>query len=286
LLLVAVTVAGALALLAAVFLTRRRPDGLPAGDRMLAVLDEQDARLAALQAGLLERREERARALASPPARCDMVILQPPPDTGLASEPSEGHMGEVDHAANEAVGDAEVRNYGDIGNRVDKILAAAEQAAEQIRADAQEEAAAIRRRAEEASAARLQQLERETEQLRAEADSYARDTRQTGDSYASQQRRQAEEEVNRMLEEAETQARATREAAEVMAQRIEADARAGQVQLREHAKTVHVRMQRAAAGLRDMAEQMEELLQAQLREAGDDSLVEALDPQGRRVPQS
>ena len=60
--------------------------------------------------------------------------------------------------------------FTEVGERVAGVLRAAEDAAEQIRADARSEAAAVVERAHEDAAARIQELTRAAEQTRADAE--------------------------------------------------------------------------------------------------------------------
>ena len=175
------------------------------------------------------------------------------------------------------------RAYTDIGERVAGVLRAAEEAAEQIKADARDEASDLRREAEDEAEARSREAADESEHLRTAAERYATDTRGAVDSYATQHRREAEEEAARTLAEAETQARATREAAEQMAKRIEAEGRTRQQTLFEESRSVEARLQRALAGFRHMTTQLEELLEGPPRANGE-SLVEALELERRRQP--
>jgi len=171
----------------------------------------------------------------------------------------------------------------DVGSRVTGILEAAEQAAEQIRADALREAHDTMRRAEADAQIRIEELTRETERTRVEADEYARDIRQAVDSYGTQARREAEEQARQALTAAEDEARAVREAAQAMAEQIQADARKRHESLHGEAKALEERRQRVLDGLRDLAAQLQDALVEPTR-AGreDDSLVDALDVERRR----
>jgi chromosome segregation ATPase len=168
--------------------------------------------------------------------------------------------------------------YTDVGDAVAGVLRAAEEAAEQIRADARTEAAAIVERAHEDATARIQELTRAAERARTDADDYANDIRGAVEGYGSQQRREAEEEARAIVAEAEAQARATREAAEDMGKQIEGDARRRNDQLRDEVRSLEERRQRVLDGLREMRAQLNELF-PELAPAGrtETELLDALD---------
>jgi vacuolar-type H+-ATPase subunit E/Vma4 len=173
--------------------------------------------------------------------------------------------------------------YADVGARVTGILEAAEQAAEQIRADALREAHETMRRAEADARTRIEELTRDAERVRSEADDYARDIRQAVDSYGTQARREADEDARKLLTEAEEQARAVREAAQAMAEQIQADAHRRHETLLREAKSLEERRQRVLDGLRDLAAQLQDALVEPGRAAGDEeSLIDALDLERRR----
>ena len=148
----------------------------------------------------------------------------------------------------------------DVGSRIDQILKAADDAAEQIKAEAREAADAARREAEAAVAARLEEAERECEKLRAETENSVRDVRAAGDAYAAQRRRESDEEAARVLRETQQHARATREAAEVMAKQIESEARARIHELEERGRSIEARLQRVLITLRETSSTVEEVL--------------------------
>jgi hypothetical protein len=171
----------------------------------------------------------------------------------------------------------------DVAARVGGILEAAEQAAEQIRADALRQAHDTMRRAEADAELRIEELSREAERVRTEADEYARDIRQAVDSYGTQARREAEEEARRLVSEAEKQARATREAAQAMSEQIQADSHGRAETLQRELKALEERRQRVLGGLRDLAAQLQDALVEPSRAAADeDSLIDALDVERRR----
>ena len=128
--------------------------------------------------------------------------------------------------------------YDEFGDRVAGVLAAAEQAAEQIRKDA----------------------ELEIERLREEADQYALDVRNAVDSYAQKHRREAEAEIRDMLESAQAEARAMREAAQAMAGQLQEEARRAREGLSNDTRALEDRRTRALDDLRDIAATLQDLV--------------------------
>jgi hypothetical protein len=167
-----------------------------------------------------------------------------------------------------------LRDYTQFGDRVASVLRAAEEAAEQIRADARAAAQQMTHQADQEAKARLEESRREADRLRAEAHAESRSTREAAEEYAASHRGEAEEQAARLLSDAETQARASREAAEAMVQRIEESARSLDEEVREQERMIRGRMQRYLAGLRDASGQIEALLGE--TERGAPPLVEAL----------
>jgi len=162
--------------------------------------------------------------------------------------------------------------YAEIGERVAGVLSAAEEAAEQIRAEARQDAEEL-----------LRAAKGEAEQVHRNAATYETDTRAAVDSYATERRREAEQQVQKQLADAEGQARATREAAEEMARKIEEDGRLRGQALREESKGVEERLTKALVGLRRMSAQLEELVGTPAADQADgESLADALKPYGQR----
>jgi hypothetical protein len=173
--------------------------------------------------------------------------------------------------------------FADVGARVAGILEAAEQAAEQIRADALRQARETIRKGEADAEMRIEELTRQAERVRTEADDYARDIRQAVDSYGTQARREAEEEARRLVDDAEEQARASRETAQAMAEQIQGDARGRHETLQREAKALEERRQRVLDGIRDLVAQLQDALVEPSRAVADeDSLIDALDVERRR----
>jgi hypothetical protein len=168
-----------------------------------------------------------------------------------------------------------------VGARVTSILEAAEQAAEQIRADALREANDLMQRAEADAQVRIEELTREAERLRLEADDYARDIRQAVDSYGTQARREAEEEARALMQSAEDHSRSIRESADAMAEQIQAETHRRHESLQREAKALEERRQRVLDGLRDLVAQLQDALVEPSR-GEEESLVNALDVERRR----
>jgi cell division septum initiation protein DivIVA len=210
-----------------------------------------------------------------PPAdeRRSRIVLGGPEEAGLERGP------ELEERRDEGTRPQE---YTDVGTRVSGILAAAEQAAEEIRADARRQAAETLRKAEDEAQVRIDELTRSAERVRGEADDYARDIRTAVDSFGTQQRREAEEEVRTILADAEAQARAVREAAQEMAEQIEGDARRRHQTLQNEARALEERRQRVLESLRDIAAQLQDALVEPTRRGEADSLIDALDVEQRR----
>ena len=188
-----------------------------------------------------------------------------------------------DRASNGADEREPQREHTQVGARVASVLNAAEEAADQIRADARREGVRIIQEAEATAASRIDELTREAEQLRQEAEDYARDIRSAVDSYATQQRREAEEESRRVLAEAEAQARATREASQEMSDQMQDEARRRHEMLQRESKALEERRQRVVEGLRDLSAQLQDALIEPARPGRDEeSLTDALDLERRR----
>jgi vacuolar-type H+-ATPase subunit E/Vma4 len=167
----------------------------------------------------------------------------------------------------------------DIGERINEILRAAEEAAKHVRVDAEHEAAGIRARAEADAKAHHETVLEQAKQVREEAEGYATETKQAVDSYATQKRREVEAEVGQLHREAETQARAIREAAEEMAKQLEAEARRKQQELDEGSRVIEVRLERLLGGIRETGSQLEALMG---KDRGE-SLVNALSVERQRL---
>jgi hypothetical protein len=254
--------AGALlAVLAAVALVVRRPRRRSAVPAPMAMAGPRPTP---------EELISHAYALATEAAECNT----------LADRQREGGNGDMTETSDQAPpGDAAAAGsvqaattYADIGERVAGVLSAAEDAAQQIRAEARSEAEHIR------SAART-----EADAVRREADAYDTEIRTAVETFASERRREADTEVQRLLSDSETQARATRQAAEAMARQIEQDGIQRGQALRDESKVVEERLKKALVSFRRITVELEELVGAGAPATGE-SLADALRPYGERAP--
>jgi cell division septum initiation protein DivIVA len=209
-----------------------------------------------------------ARALANEAAECNTFVhRQRQGGTGDMGETTE-HEPAV--TAVPAPSGQVAKSYADIGDRVAGVLSAAEDAAQQIRADARTDAEGI-----------LGSAKTQAERLRREAEAYDAEIRGAVETFASERRREADAEIQRLLTESETQARATRQAAEAMARQIEADGvRRGQA-LRDESKVVEERLKKALVGFRRITAELEDLVGAGAPGESGESLADALKPYGR-----
>ena len=180
--------------------------------------------------------------------------------SGAAEADGNAGAADAEQATSEQAGSL---TAADIGVRVSGILKAAEETADQIRAEARDAAAAIRLDAEADVAAKRSELE----QLSAEVEA-ARETR-----------REAEEEARRMVKEAEHDARARREEAETMAKHLEA-ARARVTELEEHTGGLETYLREVVSALHESSSRLESVI-AEPSEPEQETLLEALDVERR-----
>ncbi|MBD0317342.1 MAG: hypothetical protein ICV71_02365 [Thermoleophilia bacterium] len=136
---------------------------------------------------------------------------------------------QIDNRASETASGARVRDYDELGERVASVLNAAEQAAEQIRADAMSAA----------------------EQTRRDAEAEAR-------SYAEERRREADVESERRRSEALAEATSIRDGAQAAARRIAEEGQRHLRELREDARALERRFVAAIDDLRDLVSEVEE----------------------------
>lgn len=206
-------------------------------------------------------------------AECDMLLANKR-DKGVESV---SENADHDFRAEQATPGSGSGSYAEIGERVAGVLSAAEEAAEQIRADARLDAEELLRAANE-----------DAEEVRREVKAYDSDTRAAVGAYATERRRDAEQQVQKQLADAEAQARATREAGEEMARQIEEEGRHRAQALRDGSRAVEERLKKALAGLRRMTVELEELVgtpapaQTVAAQTDGDSLADALRPYGQR----
>ena len=125
-----------------------------------------------------------------------------------------------------------------IGEKVDAILDAARDAAEQARSSAAEQALAVKRESEEAA-----------EQLRNEADEYATATRRSADEYEASTRSEAEQEAASVLERASSEAEAKVAAADEEADQMLRDARLELGRIEETVEDLRERRQLVIASI-------------------------------------
>lgn len=176
----------------------------------------------------------------------------------------------------------ETRASQTVSDRVSGVIRAAEELAEQIRADAREEAVQIKSRADEAHAAATKRHAEELDRLRAAAEAEAGEVRRTAEIYATDHRRSAEAGTAKLLAEAEAQARAMREAAEQMAMQMETAALRRREELEQGTRQVETRLRDVQAGLREIASELDELLVIPKGKGG--TLLQALGVGGEKAP--
>jgi hypothetical protein len=270
------------AALVLVRLGRAARAGVPDGSAFVSW--QRERLLAAMgRRGTSLERADAVRAVAIHALECDMVVARnakgrnEPVEEKIVVRPAvEGDQGVETPVEDEAVQEKPTsRDYAQFGDRVAAVLQAAEEAAEQIRADAKASAEQMTRQAEQEANTRLEESRKEAERVRTEAHTESKNTREAVELYATNHRREAEERAGKLLSDAETQARASREAAEAMAQRIEESARSLEDEAREQERMIRGRMQRYLAALRDVSRQMEDVLGEPA--GGGETLVEALD---------
>jgi vacuolar-type H+-ATPase subunit H len=141
----------------------------------------------------------------------------------------------------------------EVGGRVAAILDAAEQAAEEIRAEARKQGAELIHQAEEAVAARIQELTREAERIREEAAAEARDIRLAVEAYAKSRRRDADEIVAKKVDETERRAREILAEAEQRGQAYESQMQGRSEQLGREVHELEVRRDRVIRGLQELS---------------------------------
>jgi hypothetical protein len=265
---------------------RRRAAVSSNGSTYVAV--QRERLLRAMASGSSRERVDAARAVAIHALECDMFRArnaegrnEPVEENTVVRPAVEGEYGDETPVEDEAVqGKTASRDYAEFGDRVAAVLQAAEEAAEQIRADAKAAAEQMTLQAEQEANTRLEEASREAERVRTEAHAESKNTREAVEIYATNHRREAEERAAKLVTDAESQARASREAAEAMAQRIEESARGLEEEAREQERIIRGRMQRYLAALRDVSRQIEEVLSEPARSG--ETLVEALDVERAR----
>jgi cell division septum initiation protein DivIVA len=149
---------------------------------------------------------------------------------------------------------------GVVGERVSAILRAAEDAADEIRAEARGLSDRLLRKTRETAQVKITELTSEAEQLRREAEDYARDMRMAVEAYATKHRQDAEAEARRLTEGAEGQAKAILETAHARAQRIDEAARRQEETLRAESQRLEQRRRQALRSVGELMAMLEELV--------------------------
>lgn len=154
-------------------------------------------------------------------------------------------MGADETAGGAAVRGDEARSADQVGARISALLNAAEEAAEQIRADARADAETLLRDAEERARARVEELTGEPERLVADAEREAAELRAAAEADALRTRKEAEAAAAEQSALAERDAAATRRAAEQVADEVERQAQRRHRELRDGLKEIEETRQRA-----------------------------------------
>jgi hypothetical protein len=168
--------------------------------------------------------------------------------------------------------------YAEVGEQVASVLAAAQQAAEEVRTGAIQDAERIRQAAEADAASTRQEAEsaaeqtqRESEALRAEAEQYSREAREAADRYAVATRQSVEDEVAARRAESEEHARDTQRAAEERAREIEAAALERRRAIIEEAERSEERLEELLEEFQGMTSQLDGLVHARRAEGEDEA---------------
>ena len=141
------------------------------------------------------------------------------------------------------------RGYADLGEHVASILTAAEQAAEQIRADAT----------------------RESEELR-------ESSREESRSHIESERRRATEQADRLVSAAVADARAIRDTARAAARRITEEGQRRLDELRTDARALEGRFETAVEQLNDLMAQLDDVVQGSIRHPDERRADERAEP--------
>lgn len=181
------------------------------------------------------------------------------------------------------------RTSASVGDRVTGILAAAEDAAQEMRRQAREEADAILHEAETASAARMRELTRDADRLRSEVQDEIRDLRLAVDAYAKRRRAEAEEYARSLREAAELKFQEAEQAAAGALKRAEEEVRRRHHELLEQTRSLHERRTKLVDELRRLAADLEEAIETVSRGSSAaetppaESLPETLGRETRRL---
>lgn len=145
------------------------------------------------------------------------------------------------------------RGYADLGEHVASILTAAEEAAEQIRADAT----------------------REAEELRASSNEESR-------SHVDAERRRATDEAERLVSAAVADARAIRDTARAAARRITEEGQRRLHELRTDARALEGRFETAVEQLNELMAQLDDVVQDSIRRPDERRDAERPEPAAER----
>jgi hypothetical protein len=165
---------------------------------------------------------------------------------------------QVEATDESSASDAPVSNVGAssdptaVGEHVSAILRAAEEAAEEIRADARRLSDRLLQQASETARAKIVELTEEAERSHSEADEYARDMRMAVEAYAKKHRQDAEEAARELTDEAEARAKSILESAREAARQAEEDALRHQQALRAETQMLEERRRQALNGVRKL----------------------------------
>jgi F0F1-type ATP synthase membrane subunit b/b' len=158
--------------------------------------------------------------------------------------------------------------YDEVGDQVSAILAAAKQAAHQLRESARKDAERMRKEAENQATVSLEQAGRdaartrtEGDHVRAEAEAYSKSTREAADRDAAETRRTIREEAEKLLTEAKHEANAIRHAARRRSDELRTEAMDRQQALIGEAGRSEARLQQLLDVFRAMTSQLEDLLE-------------------------
>jgi hypothetical protein len=186
-------------------------------------------------------------------------------------------------------------SYAEVGEQVASVLAAAQRAAEEIRATTLEEAERIRQEAvadaastRDEAAKAAEQTRRESEALRAEAEEYSKEARDAADRYVATTRQQVEDEAAARRAESEREAAEMHRAAEQRARDVETEALHRRQAIIAEAERSEARLEQLLGVYRGMTSQLEELLASEQArtdaadEAPADELGDDLHPRGSR----
>ena len=271
-----------------------------------------DFRIPRLRPGARPRRRVKRRQgrlvyanLTARPSRPDVSPTPHVEPEPLSSEPKDDKL-ELDSADGGERSDAmkivkpatpeqgdQSESYTQVGEQVASVLAAAQQAAQEIRTTALEEAERIRDEAEADAASTRdeagrveEQTRRKSEALRAEADEYGREAREAADRYVATTREQVEDEAASRRAESEQEALEKHRSAEQRARDIETEALQRRKAIIEEAERSEARLEQLLVVFRGMTSQLEELLRAEQAggaadaqdDSGDEAIAEALRP--------